>query len=316
MRVMVTGGYGFIGTHLAERLRHEGHDVWVVDDRSTSRERGPVGRWSDVTDLAWRARPAADADQKRIDQIYHLACPASPLHYMKSPIKTIETAVVGTIHMLALARDHGARLLLASTSEVYGDPEVHPQPESYLGRVSTLGPRACYDEGKRCAEAACWAYRTERGVDARVARIFNTYGPGMAAGDGRLVPNLVLAALAGEPMPIRGDGQQTRSFCYVSDTVDALVRIMQEPAREHLPVYNVGNPMEVAVDEIAHSVASAVNSEHRRIPYCFCTLPADKDDPQRRCPDISRIKRELGWEPRVGLDEGLLRTVEWFRTHR
>jgi UDP-glucuronate decarboxylase len=312
MRVMVTGGFGFIGSHLALRLRSEDHEVWIVDDRSTSREQGPVGPNSDIAEANWLHE---NYEQYYVDAIYHLACPASPLHYQKSPIKTIRTAVIGTLHVLELAAEIGARVLLASTSEVYGDPEVHPQPESYLGRVSTLGPRASYDEGKRCAEAACWAYKTERGLDVRIARIFNTYGPGMASHDGRLVPNLVLAALSGEPMPIRGDGTQTRSLCYVSDTVDALVRIMQEPAREHLPVYNVGNPRELTVNEIAHAVELATLPYFADLAHST-SLPADKDDPQRRCPDISRIRNQLGWEPKVELDEGMRRTVDWFRANR
>lgn len=315
MRILVTGAAGFIGQHLMARLRADGHLVRGLDDFSTSEistgegiERGDVRILHDVKRL-WQC-----------DVIYHLACPASPIHYQKDPVKTLETAFIGTCNVLKIATAQwtaqrsgfAKKVVIASTSEVYGDPLVSPQPESYLGNVSTLGPRACYDESKRAAEAAAWAYRTELGVDVRIARIFNTYGPGMAKGDGRLVPTLVCQALGGEPMTIKGDGSQKRSLCYVDDTVDALVRIAGEERREYLPVYNVGNPDERTVQQIAEYIHWAI-CQCPPLSANFAHLAADKDDPRQRCPDITRIQAQLGWAPVVPLAEGLRRTVDYFR---
>lgn len=314
MRILVTGGAGFIGRHLMARLVSEGHAVLGLDDFSTSPGpvgtdvlRGDVREWTDVRDF-WEN-----------DVIYHLACPASPVHYQKDPVKTLETAFIGTCNVLKLGTRHSerplTRIVIASTSEVYGDPLVSPQSESYLGNVSTLGPRACYDEAKRAAESAAWAYRTELGVDVRIARIFNTYGPGMAKGDGRLVPTLVCQALAGEPMTIKGDGSQKRSLCFVSDTVDALVRIADEEKRPYLPVYNVGNPDERTVNDIAVEILLALGRDPTRLSSGTRRVwtSADKDDPRQRCPLIRRIQEQLGWAPVVPLAEGLRRTVDYFR---
>jgi UDP-glucuronate decarboxylase len=316
MRILVTGGAGFIGRHLMARLQGEKHHVIGFDDLSTSP--GPAGPDIDVGDVS-DFREIDGCIARGFDVLYHLACPASPVHYQKDPIKTLETAFIGTSNVLrgvatTLERFGGdIRVILASTSEVYGDPLVSPQPESYLGNVPTVGDRSCYDEGKRAAESAAWAYRKQHRVDVRIARIFNTYGPGMAKGDGRLVPTLVCQALAGEPMTIKGDGSQKRSLCYVSDTVDGLIRIAGEERRDYLPVYNVGNPDERTVLQIATDIGVCVPELLRREMPFWTFHPADKDDPRQRCPDISRIQGALGWAPIVPLAEGLRRTVDYFR---
>lgn len=302
-RILVTGGAGFVGSHLVERLAREGNAVTVIDDLSTGSRENLAGvgvellEW-DVLDLANYARP--------VDEVYHLACPASPVAYQRDPVRTLRTAIEGTRQALELAVKHGARMLLTSTSEVYGDPEVFPQHESYRGSVSCYGPRACYDEGKRAGEALCWAYEKSRGARVAIARLFNTYGPRMALDDGRLVSNLVAQALRGEPMTVYGDGTQTRSLCYVDDTVEGIVRLMERGISRG-PV-NIGNPDEKTVSLIAEYVRSVCASKseivHRDLPY---------DDPRRRCPWTAKAEKILSWRARTGISEGLARTAEWFR---
>ena len=332
--VMVTGGAGFIGQNLSHLLRLHHERVFVVDNFSTSRMKPsdfPLDdeqmkcQVADVSDPEWAKSWTSAHWLGDVREIYHLACPASPLHYQKTPVETLKTGLVGTVHVLEIAKALRCKVVIASTSEIYGDPEQHPQKESYLGNVSCVGPRSMYDEAKRAAEAAAWAYREQHGVDVRIARIFNTYGPGMADGDGRLIPNFIRQALRDEAIEIYGTGKQTRSFCYVDDTVDALVRIMGEPRRDWLPIYNVGNPNEMTVESVAHLVRKIAPPIR---PGCIMGewkegdspgwlgikhLIAAKDDPRRRCPDISRIKVQLGWEPQVDFAEGLRRTVDWFK---
>jgi UDP-glucuronate decarboxylase len=315
--ILVTGGAGFVGSHLCERLVSEGHHVVCLDDFSTGRPEnlvplrneprfeliegdviGPPEKWHDE----W---PPA---RWHVSRIYHLACPASPVHYQRDPVRTIRTAVEGTRNMLALAHVSGARVLVASTSEVYGDPQAHPQEESYWGHVNPVGERACYDEGKRCAEALAVSYARTRQVETRIARIFNTYGPRMHERDGRVVSNFVVQALRGEPLTVYGSGEQTRSFCYVSDLVEALVRLMEcEP--DPGPV-NLGNPEELTVSELAELVRSLTGSRSR-----LARRPLPSDDPVRRRPDISKARQVLGWSPQIPVRDGLRATIEYFREH-
>jgi UDP-glucuronate decarboxylase len=300
---LVTGGAGFVGSHLCDRLLQEGLHVVALDDLSTG-SRANIAHLIGRRDFRFVLQDVTSPYDVAADWIFHLACPASPVHYQRNPIKTVITNVVGTLNGLSLAARTGARFLLASTSEVYGDPDVHPQPESYRGCVNPIGPRACYDEGKRCAETLCFDHHREAGVDIRVARIFNTYGPRMAVDDGRVVSNFIVQALRGEDITLYGNGQQTRSFCYVSDLVDGLFRLMQ--GNEVGPV-NLGNPSEFTIRELANHVLEIAKSSSRIIQ---CPLPVD--DPKQRKPDIQKAARHLGFEPTVSLMEGLPVTIDYF----
>jgi UDP-glucuronate decarboxylase len=306
MRILVTGGAGFLGSHLSDRLLSDGHEVIAVDNFFTGNKRN-VWHLSDNKNFELIRHDVTFPLYLEVDAIYNLASPASPIHYQRDPVQTTKTSVLGAINMLGLAKRLGVRIFQASTSEVYGDPEVHPQPESYWGRVNPIGPRACYDEGKRAAETLFFDYHRQHGMPIRVARIFNTYGPRMAPDDGRVVSNFVLQALRGEPLTIYGDGSQTRSFCYVSDLVDGFVRLMDNDKGLVGPV-NLGNPGEFTMKELADAVIDVTGSkspiEHKPLP---------QDDPKQRQPDISLAKKELGWEPTIQLREGLEKTVEYFR---
>jgi UDP-glucuronate decarboxylase len=305
-RVLVTGGSGFIGSHLSRRLLEQGHEVLVVDNFYSSTRRN-------VLDLIGEPRfelirhDVTFPLYVEVDQIYHLACPASPVFYQRDPVQTTKTCVHGSINMLGLAKRLGARILLSSTSEVYGDPTVHPQAESYWGNVNPIGIRSCYDEGKRCAETLFFDYYRQHQLPIKVARIFNTYGPQMLANDGRVVSSFVTQALRGEPLTVFGDGSQTRSFCYVDDMVEGLIALMNSAPEVTGPI-NIGNPGEFTMLELAEKVLAMTGSqatvEHRPLP---------SDDPVRRRPDITRARELLGWEPTVQLDEGLKYTVEYFR---
>jgi len=313
MRVLVTGGAGFIGSHLCDRLVKSGHDVVCMDNLSTSR-RSNLYRVIDHSRFEFVRHDVCDPWHIECDQIYHLACPASPVQYQRNPVRTIKTAAIGTLNALECARDVGARLLIASTSEIYGDPAVHPQTEDYNGNVSTLGERACYDEGKRVSEALAASWFRQYGTDVRIARIFNTYGPRMASDDGRMIPNFVLQALSDEPITVYGDGSQTRSWCFVSDTVEGLTRLMGFDGESPLPcVMNIGNPEETTVTETAKVIVEAaqtIRAESVRSEVSLRPLP--QDDPTRRRPDISRAGSLLGWTPKVSLWDGVLATVRWF----
>ncbi|MBM3310784.1 MAG: SDR family oxidoreductase [Candidatus Aminicenantes bacterium] len=305
-RVLVTGGAGFLGSHLAERLLARGADVICVDNFFSGHKdniRGLVGH----PFFELLRHDVIHPLFVEVDRIFHLACPASPIHYQQNPIKTVKTNVTGTVNMLGLAKRIRSRILLASSSEVYGDAEVHPQPESYWGHVNPVGLRSCYDEGKRVAETLMMDYHRQNKVEIRIARIFNTYGPRMAVDDGRVVSNFIVQALRGQPLTINGDGRQTRSFCYVSDTVEGLVRLMEEEGLTG-PV-NLGNPREVTVLELAETVLRLTGSVSTVVH-----TPLPSDDPVRRRPDISLAKSRLGWEPKVSLEEGLGLTVEYFRS--
>lgn len=304
-RVLVTGGAGFIGSHLCERLLADGDSVLCVDNYFT-------GTRDNIAHLL--AHPRFEAMRHdvtfplyvEVDEIYNLACPASPVHYQFDPVQTTKTSISGALNMLGLAKRVKAKVLQASTSEVYGDPEVHPQSEDYRGSVNPLGPRACYDEGKRCAETLFFDYRRQHNVRIKVARIFNTYGPRMHPNDGRVVSNFIVQSLRGEPVTIYGEGTQTRSFCFVDDLVEGLMRLMATPDEVTGPV-NLGNPHEITVRELAERVI-ALCGENARIE----ARPLPQDDPTRRCPDIGLAKRLLGWEPKVPLEDGLRRTVAYF----
>ena len=305
MKVLITGGAGFIGSHLAERLLGEGHSVIVIDNFHTG-SRDNIRHLLHNDDLEVFRHDVTDPYRMEVDVIYNLACPASPIHYQRSPVKTVLTSVMGVINALNMAKETKARVLQASTSEIYGDPQEHPQPERYLGNVNTIGPRSCYDEGKRVAETLMVDYHRENNVDIRIARIFNTYGPRMRPDDGRVVSNFILQSLRGEPITIFGDGEQTRSFCYVDDTVDGLIRLMNQDAITG-PV-NIGNPDERSIREIAELIIEMTGSASPIV-----NKPLPKDDPVRRKPDITLAKEQLGWQPSVRLEEGLPRVVEYFR---
>jgi len=307
MRILVTGGAGFIGSHLCEALVGQGHRVTCLDDLSTG-ARGNVAHLEASGRFALVEGDVTAPFDAEAERIFHLACPASPVQYRKDPVRTLTTAVVGTQNALDLARRRGARLLQASTSEIYGDPQVHPQPETYRGNVSTTGPRACYDEGKRAAETLCADFTRQHGVDVRIARIFNTYGPGMALDDGRVVSSFAVRALRGEPIEIHGDGAQTRSFCYVADLVRGLLALMEHEGPDAAEPVNLGQPEEISIRDLARAIVELAGSRSQIVH-----VGAQPDDPARRCPDISRAAARLGWRPEVPLHEGLQRTVEFFR---
>ncbi|MEJ7617082.1 MAG: UDP-glucuronic acid decarboxylase family protein [Pyrinomonadaceae bacterium] len=304
MRILVTGGAGFIGSHLCERLLQANHEVICLDNFFTGR-RENLRHLMDDRRFELVRHDVVEPILLEVDQIYNLACPASPVHYQYNPVKTVKTSVMGAINMLGLAKRVHARILQASTSEVYGDPEVHPQPESYWGNVNPIGIRSCYDEGKRVAETLMMDYHRQNGVETRIARIFNTYGPRMLEHDGRVVSNFIVQALRGEELTIYGTGEQTRSFCYVDDLVEGLMRLMNAE-NAHDPV-NLGNPGEFTMRELAEEIGRACATE---IKIKHCPLP--QDDPRQRRPDITRARELLGWEPTIALRDGLERTVRYF----
>jgi len=305
-RVLVTGGAGFVGSHLCERLVARGDDVLCVDNYFTGRKDN-IAHLLGLPNFEAMRHDVTVPLSVEVDEIYNLACPASPVHYQDDPVQTTRTSVLGALNMLELARRLKAKVLQASTSEVYGDPTVHPQTEDYRGNVSTTGPRACYDEGKRCAETLFFDFHRQSGVRIKVARIFNTYGPRMHPDDGRVVSNFILQALRGQDITLHGDGSQTRSFCFVDDLVEGLLRLMDSADEVTGPI-NLGNTHEIQVRALAEEVVGLTGSASRLV---FRPLP--QDDPMQRCPDITRARAVLGWEPRVPLREGLLRTVGYFR---
>ena len=305
-RVLVTGGAGFLGSHLCDRLVAQGHDVICVDNFFTSQKRN-VTHLLGHPNFELVRHDITHPLVLEVDEIFNMACPASPVHYQYNPIKTVKTSVMGSINMLGLAKRTRAKILQASTSEVYGDPEVHPQPESYRGNVNPIGIRACYDEGKRCAETLFFDYHRSNGVNVRVIRIFNTYGPRMHPYDGRVVSNFILQALNDEDITIYGDGCQTRSFCYVDDLVDGILATMNGPDEFVGPV-NLGNPGEFTIKELAELVIQMTGSASQII---YMPLPAD--DPTQRKPDITLAKQNLGWEPKISLQDGLRSTIDYFR---
>ncbi len=305
-RILVTGGAGFLGSHLCERLLKEGHEVLCLDNFFTGQKQNLVPLLGNPYFEVIR-HDVSDPYFTEVDEIYNLACPASPVHYQFDPVQTTRTSVLGALNMLELAKRTKARVFQASTSEVYGDPDVHPQPESYWGKVNPIGIRSCYDEGKRCAETLFFDYHRQHGVDIKVVRIFNTYGPRMHPKDGRVVSNFVVQALRGENLTIFGEGQQTRSFCYVDDLIEGFVRLMATPAGTTGPV-NIGNPGEFTMLELAEKVIRLTGSTSK---LTFQPLPSD--DPKQRKPDISLAQETLGWNPTVDLEEGLKRTIAFFR---
>lgn len=305
-RTLITGGAGFLGSHLSDRLVQDGHDVICLDNFFTG-SKDNVSHLLGHPHFELMRHDVTFPLYVEVDQIYNLACPASPVHYQHDPVQTTKTSVHGAINMLGLAKRTKARILQASTSEVYGDPDVHPQPESYWGRVNPIGPRSCYDEGKRCAETLFFDYQRQHALEIKVVRIFNTYGPRMHPNDGRVVSNFIVQALKGEDITIYGNGQQTRSFCYVDDLIEGFVRMMQSPADFVGPV-NMGNPGEFTMFELAEKVLMLVGGKSQ---MTFHPLPTD--DPKQRQPDITLAKNQLGWEPKVSLDDGLKETVAYFR---
>jgi UDP-glucuronate decarboxylase len=306
-RILITGGAGFLGSHLSERLLNEGHDVLCVDNFYTS-TRSNIVHLLDHPNFELLRHDVTFPLYVEIDQIYNMACPASPIHYQRDPVQTTKTSVHGAINMLGLAKRTGARILQASTSEVYGDPKVHPQTEDYWGNVNPIGIRSCYDEGKRCAETLFFDYRRQHNTKIKVARIFNTYGPKMLPNDGRVVSNFIVQALAGKDITIYGDGSQSRSFCYVDDLVDGLIRLMNSKEEFTGPV-NLGNPGEFTIRELAEKVVTMVGSSSKII---YEDLP--EDDPTQRKPEISQAIAELQWSPKINLDEGLVPTIKYFRS--
>jgi UDP-glucuronate decarboxylase len=304
IRNLVTGGAGFLGSHLIDRLMEAGEEVICVDNYFTGRKDN-VRHWIGHPSFELIRHDVTDPLRLEVDRIWHLACPASPVHYQFNPIKTAKTSFLGTYNMLGLARRVGARLLLASTSEVYGDPEVHPQPESYRGCVNTIGIRSCYDEGKRIAETLCFDYQRRHGTEIRVMRIFNTYGPRMLPDDGRVVSNFIVQALQGKPLTLYGEGSQTRSFCYVDDLIAGMMALMNG---NHPGPINIGNPGEFTIRQLAELVRDRIDPS---LP--LTTQPLPQDDPLQRQPVIDLARRELGWEPKVSLEEGLEPTIAYFR---
>jgi len=303
-RILVTGGAGFVGSHLVDRLMMEGHEVIVLDNFFTG-QRKNVEHWKYHPNFSLIVGDVTEPIHLEVDQIYHLACPASPPHYQYNPIKTIKTSTMGTLNMLGLAKRVKARILLASTSEIYGDPQINPQHESYWGNVNTIGPRACYDEGKRVAETMMYSYMEQDGVDVRVARIFNTFGPRMHPNDGRVVSNFIIQAIQNKNITIYGEGKQSRSFQYVEDLVNGLHKLMDG---QYVYPVNLGNPQEYSVKEFAELIKEVTNSESQ-----ITFLPASQDDPHQRKPDISTAKKEIGWEPKRTVDYGLEKAIEFFR---
>ena len=306
LRILVTGGAGFLGSHLCDRLLADGHDVLCVDNFYTSTRRNIV-HLLEHPNFELMRHDVTFPLYVEVDRIYNLACPASPIHYQRDPVQTTKTSVHGAINMLGLAKRTGARILQASTSEVYGDPELHPQPESYWGNVNPIGVRSCYDEGKRCAETLFFDYRRQHNLKIKVARIFNTYGPRMLPNDGRVVSNFIVQALQGRDLTIYGDGSQTRSFCYVDDLVSGLIRLMESDDAVTGPI-NLGNPGEFTIKELAEKVLALVDNGSRLVYE-----PLPQDDPTQRQPNIDKAKQVLGWTPKVTLDEGLPKTVDYFR---
>ncbi len=304
-RILVTGGAGFIGSHLCERLLNDGHDVLCMDNFFTGRKENIVHLTGD-RGLELLRHDITQPILLEVDQIYNLACPASPIHYQYNPVKTIKTNIMGALNMLGLAKRVRARILQASTSEVYGDPQVHPQREDYWGNVNPIGPRACYDEGKRCAETLMFSYHNQNDVDIRVVRIFNTYGPRMLEGDGRVVSNFIVQALGGTDITVYGDGSQTRSFCYIDDLVDALVKMMEQDGV--IGPLNLGNPREFTILELATRIKDITGSKSKLV-----YKPLPEDDPVQRQPDIELAIKELDWRPSVGLEDGLARTIDFFK---
>jgi UDP-glucuronate decarboxylase len=304
-KILVTGGAGFIGSHLCDRLIDRGDTIICADNFFTGQKKN-IEHLLDNPAFALIEHDITQPLRIEVDQIYNLACPASPIHYQQNPIKTVKTSTLGMINMLGLAKKAGARILQASTSEVYGDPEVHPQPETYVGHVNPIGPRACYDEGKRIAETLCMDYHRAHKVDIRIARIFNTYGPRMQPDDGRVVSNFIVQSLANQPLSVYGDGHQTRSFCYVDDLVKGLIQLMDQETT--IGPVNLGNPEEISVQELAQKIIFFTHSISS-----ITSKPLPTDDPQQRQPDISRAKQYLGWAPTVTLEQGLKRTIDYFR---
>ena len=300
---LVTGGAGFLGSHLVDRLMESGEEVICLDNYFTGRKAN-IARWIGHPRFELIRHDVTEPIKLEVDRIWHLACPASPIHYQFNPVKTAKTSFLGTYNMLGLARRVGARLLLASTSEVYGDPGIHPQPEEYWGYVNPIGVRSCYDEGKRIAETLCFDYQRMNGVEVRVARIFNTYGPRMLVDDGRVVSNFIVQALRGEPLSLYGDGSQTRSFCYVSDLIEGLLLLMNG---EHSGPINLGNPVEFTIRELAELVRQQIKPD---LPLVEKPLP--QDDPQKRQPAIDLARQQLNWQPTVSLEQGLITTIDSF----
>ena len=305
MRVLITGGAGFLGSHLCDRLIEQGHDVICLDNFFTGHKEN-IRQLLPHPNFELMRHDVVDPFKVEVDQIYNLACPASPVHYQFNPIKTIKTSVMGAINVLGLAKRTGARVLQASTSEVYGDPEVHPQTEDYRGHVNPIGIRACYDEGKRCAETLFFDYHRRNQVDIRVMRIFNTYGPRMDPKDGRVVSNFIVQALKGDPITVYGDGSQTRSFCYVDDLLEGMMRLMNHQSL--IGPVNIGNSSEFTILELAQKVIEKTNSNSKIV---FEDLP--QDDPLQRKPDITLAREALNWEPRIALEEGLDKTIDFFQ---
>ena len=305
LRNLVTGGAGFLGSHLIDRLMKSGEEVICLDNYFTGRKEN-LKAWIGHPRFELIRHDVTTPIQLEVDRIWHLACPASPVHYQFNPIKTAKTSFLGTYNMLGLARRVGARLLLASTSEVYGDPEIHPQPESYRGCVNTIGVRSCYDEGKRIAETLCFDYQRMHNTQVRIMRIFNTYGPRMLPNDGRVVSNLIVQALQNKALTIYGNGQQTRSFCYVDDLIEGMIRLMNG---NHNGPMNIGNPGEFTILELAELIRSKINPN---LSMIYKELPLD--DPMQRKPVIDLAREELNWEPKINLEEGLEPTIEWFKS--
>ena len=304
--MLVTGGAGFLGSHLIDRLLAAGHEVLCVDNFFTGTRENLAHVWNHER-FEFIRHDVTFPLFVEVDEIYNLACPASPVHYQHDPVQTTKTSVHGAINMLGLAKRTGARIFQASTSEVYGDPAVHPQTEDYWGNVNPIGPRSCYDEGKRCAETLFFDYHRQHGLEIKVARIFNTYGPRMHPADGRVVSNFIVQALQGEPITIYGDGAQTRSFCYVDDLIGGFMALMDSPAEITGPI-NLGNPGEFTIRELAEKVIAMTGARSELVQ-----LPLPADDPRQRQPDITRARQHLGWEPAIALDEGLNKTIAYFR---